>query len=308
MPEWTDQEVGELVEVVQQRLGGRDDLSLLEIIDMIDEESWFLPDSDVAFLELEAIALQIRPNLINQSRGYSAPEPATAGIDSDESSDDASEYGYEPKISGSHEILNLTFRLENQGLNKPLRYSVKELYLLVPQGEPFRPLRERLRLEKTVRRYSPFVSNNAFERTCLYTGIDPKSCPRQAITFSGSDLDQFYGRCHPASDDRLPFGGKPVLTFVKTTKTKVVGFRIDSLSSRKRLTKDKLRYKPSIAGGVKLTPVPVQEYRRERYTKVYPKRNPHPLHSKYWYFKRKRGIYYLSVHNAHDNDSKEYLG
>jgi hypothetical protein len=84
---------------------------------------------------------------------------------------------------------------------RPFHYEPETLMRLIPDGPDFDRVRETLRIQKTVYKYSPDVSNNVFEREyAKRVGRHaPKTLKVFKVVYKGDELSMFYGNKHPFS-------------------------------------------------------------------------------------------------------------
>lgn len=163
-------------------------------------------------------------------------------------------------------------------------YTIQTLLRLFPCGK-YPETAERLGLRKVVFRYDMQMSNRAVKRLANRHRFSVKNQPRHRVVLEV-----------PVEEPRPPFGGKPVRIVRKVIAGKPLQrFRTaDSLFFKEKHFRNG-KYPVWEDGQLVLK----HEGRRrpKAYVYRYPRNVPNKNQSKYWYFLRKRGMYYLSMHN-----------
>jgi len=214
--------------------------------------------------------------------------------DSDSESDDDDNVVVYPGVKRLYDLPQIDF-------SKPLVYSIPQMLGMIPEG--YDALKERIGLFKTVSRFIPTMSNRRARAVLFKRGIPLSSVKRTVV--------RLY---RPPVPVKVPFGGKPIRVLAKIRENKVVRTKTtgEPLSRQYFLKQEEKRV-------VRLLPIPNSDLIRRVVIiddkkdyrvlggRAYPRRQwiekrIDPQHKKYFYFLRRNGRVYRSVHHPYPDE------
>jgi len=183
-------------------------------------------------------------------------------------------------------------------------YSIGTLKSLIPAEPEFSGLRTRVGVLKVVRRFHTAVSNRRYRKWYYkhHKKFVPVNHPRTDVVLENQDT-QPKGRANPVFERDPPFGGKAIRLVRKVVKGRVLNRARPVFVLNFQLKHSRAGAYPIFKNGKYHTGTKQESLRaRKPYKKVFKKRPPDGRHTKYWYFLRKRGVWYPSVHHPYSDE------